>query len=229
MRIDLQCPFHEKDRAKQLGARWDRLDGIVVPGGIDVDPAYYRAPRHELLGRLDPARKAFETLAGRGVPAAQYNLAVMHLRGEMPRSDAKQAARLMASAAQGGFGIHFQVTGQAGDHEQQVADFFLALGLGGVRAHQHATGSACDVARHADRNVETEGDRIGESELHLIQIPARSEDSEIGNDPASWPDQGYGLFRRVLAFLVKPLHRSQLVAGAEKRLDRFLGEVAMTC
>ena len=41
-------------------AVYDRLDGILVPGGVDIDPAVYREPRHELLGRLDPARDVTE-------------------------------------------------------------------------------------------------------------------------------------------------------------------------
>ena len=36
-------------------------------------------------GRLAQAREAFLRLSREGVAAADYNLAVMHLRGEMPR------------------------------------------------------------------------------------------------------------------------------------------------
>jgi putative glutamine amidotransferase len=41
---------------------YDRLDGVLIPGGIDVDPAYYRAGRHEGIGRLDPARDTTEVV-----------------------------------------------------------------------------------------------------------------------------------------------------------------------
>ncbi|HRP07111.1 MAG TPA: gamma-glutamyl-gamma-aminobutyrate hydrolase family protein [Gemmatimonadales bacterium] len=44
---------------------YDRLDGVVVPGGIDVDPAYYRAGRIAELGRLDPARDTTEVVLTR--------------------------------------------------------------------------------------------------------------------------------------------------------------------
>ena len=44
---------------------YDRVDGLVVPGGIDVDPAYYRSGRHEDLGRLDPARDTTEVVLTR--------------------------------------------------------------------------------------------------------------------------------------------------------------------
>jgi putative glutamine amidotransferase len=62
--LPVLVPLLAEDPAT-LHAIYDRLDGIVVPGGIDVDPAYYRAPRHELLGRLDPARDTTEMILTR--------------------------------------------------------------------------------------------------------------------------------------------------------------------
>src|SRR5690606_22349882 len=38
---------------------------LLVPGGIDVDPAYYRSPRHRHLDRLDPARDTTEVVLTR--------------------------------------------------------------------------------------------------------------------------------------------------------------------
>lgn len=47
-----------------LRAIYDRLDGVLIPGGVDIDPAHYGASPHERLGRLDPARDTTElTLA----------------------------------------------------------------------------------------------------------------------------------------------------------------------
>lgn len=54
-------------------------------------------------GRLDDARRAFERLAQMGVPAADYNLAVMHIRGERPDASMHEALRLMTRAAERGF------------------------------------------------------------------------------------------------------------------------------
>ena len=48
------------DNIATLREIYDRLDGVLVPGGVDIDPAVYREPRHELLGRLDPARDTTE-------------------------------------------------------------------------------------------------------------------------------------------------------------------------
>ncbi len=52
---------------------------------------------------IAPALAAFESLAGRGVPAAEYNLAVMHLRGEVPQPDPALAQALLTRAARSGF------------------------------------------------------------------------------------------------------------------------------
>jgi putative glutamine amidotransferase len=45
-----------------LRAIYDRLDGVFLTGGVDVDPAAYSEERHPLCGRTDPARDWTETL-----------------------------------------------------------------------------------------------------------------------------------------------------------------------
>ena len=54
-------------------------------------------------GQFDSARAAFERLSRQGVAAADYNLAVMHLRGERRDASVKEALRLMTRAAESGF------------------------------------------------------------------------------------------------------------------------------
>lgn len=54
-------------------------------------------------GRLQQAREAFEGLARAGLPAADYNLAVMHLKRELPGASNGEALRLMQRAAEQGF------------------------------------------------------------------------------------------------------------------------------
>jgi uncharacterized protein len=93
-------------------------------------------------GRLDSARIAFDKLARRGVPAAQFNLAVMHLRGELPKPDRAEAERLLKRAAEGGFvTAQFMLgqaleTGQLGkpDLAQALRWYELAAGNGSVEA-----------------------------------------------------------------------------------------------
>jgi len=54
-------------------------------------------------GHLDAARLAFESLSKRGSPAADYNLAVMHLKNELPGANRHRAEQLLTRAARGGF------------------------------------------------------------------------------------------------------------------------------
>lgn len=47
-----------------LRAIFERLDGLCLAGGVDVDPAHYGEARHPALGQVDAARDATElTLA----------------------------------------------------------------------------------------------------------------------------------------------------------------------
>jgi TPR repeat protein len=71
--------------------------GAALQGELDRAVLDYES------GRIETARKALESLAVRGVPAAQYNLAVMHLRAEVPQPDRQLALRLLTRAAEGGF------------------------------------------------------------------------------------------------------------------------------
>ena len=54
-------------------------------------------------GRNGAAAAAFTALAARGVAAAQYNLAVMHLHNELPGASRSTAKQLAQRAAEGGF------------------------------------------------------------------------------------------------------------------------------
>jgi uncharacterized protein len=60
-------------------------------------------------GDWSAAQAAFERLSALDVPAADYNLAVMHLRKELPQPSMTEAVRLMTRAAERGF-----VTAMAG-------------------------------------------------------------------------------------------------------------------
>lgn len=43
-------------------ALYAMIDGLLIPGGVDVDPTHYGAVPHEKLGAVDPARDAAELL-----------------------------------------------------------------------------------------------------------------------------------------------------------------------
>ena len=62
--VPVLIPLLAEDPAT-LREIYERLDGVLVPGGVDIDPSYYRSPRHEMLGRLDPARDTAEIVMTR--------------------------------------------------------------------------------------------------------------------------------------------------------------------
>ena len=48
------------DDLETLRAIYERTDGILIPGGVDVDPTVFGEKPHERLGRIDPARDRVE-------------------------------------------------------------------------------------------------------------------------------------------------------------------------
>ena len=64
---------------------------------IDAAVAAYES------GDLTGARSVFTRLSRARVPAGDYNLAVMNLRGEVPKASPREALRLMTRAAEAGF------------------------------------------------------------------------------------------------------------------------------
>ena len=48
------------DELETLRAIYDRMDGVLIPGGVDVNPAEFGEAPHQRLGRIDPARDLVE-------------------------------------------------------------------------------------------------------------------------------------------------------------------------
>jgi putative glutamine amidotransferase len=57
--VPVMVPLLAQDEAT-LRAAYDRFDGIFLAGGVDIDPERYGETRHELCGRIDPARDTVE-------------------------------------------------------------------------------------------------------------------------------------------------------------------------
>lgn len=70
---------------------------------VTAQPALDAAVAAYQRGDLTQARSGFMQLSAQGVPAADYNLAVMHLKREMPAASDREALRLMTRAAEAGF------------------------------------------------------------------------------------------------------------------------------
>lgn len=127
----------------------------VVAQTLDSAVAAYRR------GELTQARSAFMQLSAKGVPAADYNLAVMHLRREMPAASDAEGLRLMTRAADAGFvtamvGLaELHELGRAGlkvDLMQSVLWSRRAAEAGSVDA-QVAMGTAHYLGRGAAKDV----------------------------------------------------------------------------
>ena len=71
----------------------------AAPAAAEIDAAVAAYER----GELAKARSAFTRLSRAGAPAADYNLAVMSLRGDSPNASPRDALRLMTRAAEAGF------------------------------------------------------------------------------------------------------------------------------
>lgn len=72
---------------------------MAAPSAREIEAAVASYER----GDLSRARSAFTRLSRSGVAAGDYNLAVMHLRGELPGANARDALQLMTRAAEAGF------------------------------------------------------------------------------------------------------------------------------
>jgi putative glutamine amidotransferase len=48
------------DDLETLREIYERVDGLLIPGGVDIDPALYGEAPHERLGRVDAARDRAE-------------------------------------------------------------------------------------------------------------------------------------------------------------------------
>jgi uncharacterized protein len=74
----------------------------TAPGGGGASALEQAVALYE-QGHWAAAQAAFERLSAAGVPAADHNLGVMHLRKELPQPSVDQGLRLLARAAERGF------------------------------------------------------------------------------------------------------------------------------
>lgn len=133
---------------------------VVAPAhaGPDEDAVTEAIGRYG-RGDIDGARQAFEALAARGVPAADYNLALMHLNGDLP-GGAEAALGHMTRAAEAGFVTAMYGIGQL--HEQgrlgtpdlaRAFAWHLRAAVAGSVDGQVAVGTAYYLGRGADQDM----------------------------------------------------------------------------
>lgn len=105
--------------------RWLVACSIVLSLGVQAQTPLDSAVALYQRGDFAGARAAFTRLAAQGVPAADYNLAVMHLRREITPASDREAVRLMKRAADAGFVT--AMVGLAELHEQGGAGLAVDL------------------------------------------------------------------------------------------------------
>jgi putative glutamine amidotransferase len=119
----------------------DRVDGLLLAGGADVDPASYGAERHHAIGVTWPERDRFEIALARRA-----------IEREMPILGACRGMEILNVALGGtlhqhlpeviGSEIHRQTPGVFGEHEVRLEPGSLAATAVGaeraiVRSHHH--------------------------------------------------------------------------------------------
>lgn len=122
-------------------------------------------------GHLVDARRGFEALARQGMAVARFNLAVMHLRGEVPGGDRQRAQRarvLLEQAARQGFVTAMYTLGEAWEGGQfgpggrgnasalaRSLAWYERAALAGSADAQLAAGTAYYLGRGAAQNRAT--------------------------------------------------------------------------
>jgi putative glutamine amidotransferase len=127
----------ESDPAELL----DRIDGLVLAGGADVDPATYGARPHPETGPTWPERDRFEIALGRG--AIDRGMPVLGVcRGMEILNVALGGTLVQHLPNEIGTDEHRHTPGAFGDHEVRLKEGSLAARAAGaertiVKSHHH--------------------------------------------------------------------------------------------
>jgi putative glutamine amidotransferase len=115
----------------------DLLDGLILAGGSDVDPAGYGAERHPATVDTNPARDAFEiALAGRAIERDMPFLGIC--RGMQVLNVARGGSLLQHLPESHGHEDHRRNPGsfEGADHLVRLADGSLAARAAGEQTHR---------------------------------------------------------------------------------------------
>jgi putative glutamine amidotransferase len=119
----------------------DRVDGLILAGGADVDPSCYGAERHPETGLTWPERDRFEIALARG--AVEAGVPVLGIcRGMQVLNVALGGTLVQHLPDVLGSDEHLRAPGTFGDHEVRLEAGSLAARAGGgervsVKSHHH--------------------------------------------------------------------------------------------
>jgi putative glutamine amidotransferase len=146
----------------------DMLDGLILAGGSDVDPATYGAEPHPETRGTNEQRDRFEAAVARA--ALERDMPVLGICRGMQMLNVACGGTLDQHLEQ--VGTHRHTPGVFGDHEVDLDDGTLAARAAGaghvaVRSHHHQ-----GVDRIGD-GIRVSGRSAGDGVVEAIEIPDR--------------------------------------------------------
>jgi len=151
-----------------LRAIFDRLDGVLIPGGVDINPAEYGEAVRPECGNLDPARDRVELQLARW--AIAEGKPVLGLCRGMQIINVAQGGTMWQDLASQKPSFHkhdfFPTAGFERDHIAHEVDV-----LAGTRLSQYLVGARCPVNSMHHQGVKTVG--------RELQVAALADDGLI--------------------------------------------------
>jgi putative glutamine amidotransferase len=146
----------------------DMLDGLILAGGSDVDPASYGAEPHPETRGTNPDRDRFEIALARA--ALERDMPVLGICRGMQMLNIACGGTLQQHIEE--IGTHRHTPGVFGDHEVELdVDSLAARAAGGpriaVKSHHHQ-----GVGRLGD-GLEVTGRSPGDGMVEAVEIPDR--------------------------------------------------------
>jgi putative glutamine amidotransferase len=186
------------------------LDGLILAGGADIDPASYGEPRDPHTVDTVPERDRFEVALARG--AIERDLPLLGIcRGMQLINIACGGTLIQHLPDRFGHGEHRRVVGtfEGSDHEVKLTDGSLAQEAAGQPVHttksHHHQGVDCLGA-----GLVVTGTSVFEDELaEAIELPGKRFVLGVQWHPEVDPDSS------VIASLVAAAARSALAAASE--------------
>jgi putative glutamine amidotransferase len=159
---------------QEPGEALDLLDGLLLAGGADIDPAAYGQPAHAETQDSVPERDIFEIALTRG--AIERDLPLLGICRGMQLINVALGGTLNQHLPEHlGNELHRQAIGtfDGSDHDVEVLDGTLAMRV--IGAHSHSTKS------HHHQGVERVGEGLSVSArsplddlVEAIELPQRS-------------------------------------------------------